>query len=94
MLGITLGQHLDEVAGIAIAVSGFGFGQQRETVWAEFDPRSNRTFELLDCGENAEVVVHPVCDMDLPESRNMSVLLAFEWTQADPQMFCLNDIAL
>ena len=36
---------------------------------------------------------HTVCDIDPDEVANMTVLLAFEWTHADPHSFHLNDIA-
>ena len=37
--------------------------------------------------------MHTVCDIDPDEKANMKFLLAFEWTQAAPQRFCLNDTA-
>ena len=37
--------------------------------------------------------VHSVRDIDPDESVNMSILLAFERTQAAPQSLCLNDAA-
>ena len=49
----------------------------------------------MDCGENAEglVFVHTVLEMDPGEPSNMTVLLAFEWTQGASQSFRLNDFA-
>ena len=41
----------------------------------------------------AVVVVHTLCDIDPDELANMSRLLAFEWIQATPQSFWLNDAA-
>ena len=43
-----------------------------------------------DAGENVDVV-HP--DIDPDEPSNMRFFLAFEWTQAAPQSFFLNDFA-
>ena len=37
--------------------------------------------------------VHTDSDTDPGEPRNMQSLLAFEWIQAAPQSFCLNDVA-
>ena len=37
--------------------------------------------------------MHTVADIDPGEPSNMAVLLAFEWTQAAPQRFCVNDLA-
>ena len=34
-----------------------------------------------------------LCDIDPDDPENMSRLLAKEETQADPQSFCLNDVA-
>ena len=48
---------------------------------------------FLECGENATVVVHAVVDTDPEEPANMSLLLAFVWTQAVPQSFCVKDVA-
>ena len=39
------------------------------------------------------VCVHSNGDIDPGDPANMSLLLAFEWTQASPQSFCLNDLA-
>ena len=39
------------------------------------------------------VVVHAVDDIEPGEPANMIVLLAFEWTQAAPQSFRVNDAA-
>ena len=36
---------------------------------------------------------HTVCEIDPGEPTNMSCMLAFEWTQAAPQSFCVNDVA-
>ena len=48
----------------------------------------------MDCGENAEaVLVHTVLDIDPDDPANITVLLAFEWTQADPQSFLWNNVA-
>ena len=45
-------------------------------------------------GENTVgVVVHIVLDIDPDEPANMPLLLTFELTQADPQSFCLKDVA-
>ena len=40
-----------------------------------------------------EVDVQTVDDIDPGEPKNMSFLLAFEFTQAAPQSFFLNDVA-
>ena len=37
--------------------------------------------------------LHVVCEIDPDEPANMVVLLAFEWTQAAPQSFRLNNFA-
>ena len=37
--------------------------------------------------------VHTVRDIEPGESENMLPFLALEWTQADPQSVCLNDVA-
>ena len=53
---------------------------------------------VVDCGENnlgvAKVFVGVgVHTIDPGEPENISFLLAFDWTQAAPQSFCLNDFA-
>ena len=48
---------------------------------------------VLDCGENAEVIVRAVYDIEPDEPANKTVFLAFEWTQVSPQSFCWNNIA-
>ena len=55
----------------------------------------------LDCGKNTWNVVmlivgadeHTVCEIDPGDPWNMNFLVAFEWTQADPQRLWLNDDA-
>ena len=56
--------------------------------------RGENTRVVLDFGENAEVVAaHTVCDIDPDDPSNIKLLLAFEWTQAAPHIFRLNDTA-
>ena len=43
----------------------------------------------LDCGESTQSVF----DIDPDDPANISFLLAFEWTQVAPQIWCLNDAA-
>ena len=47
----------------------------------------------VDGRENTGVVAHVVEDIDPDELANMENLVAFEWTQASPQSFCLNEVA-
>ena len=59
-------------------------------MWASTAPLSSS----LDCGENAaEAAVHTVRDIDPNDPANMALLLAFEWTQAEPQSFRVNNVA-
>ena len=55
--------------------------------------RGENTRVVLDFGENTRVVAHTVCDIDPDDPSNIKLLLAFEWTQAAPHIFRLNDTA-
>ena len=47
---------------------------------------------VLECGENAGMGVHVICDIDPDDRVNIECLLAFERNKAAPQIFRLNDV--
>ena len=55
--------------------------------------RGEKAEVVLDFGDTTGVVAHTVCDIDPDDPSNIKFLLAFEWTQADPQSLCSNDVA-
>ena len=88
-----LGDNLRH-ASTALLSSALDFGENTEVVATEVvGTRGVGTGTVGTGAVGTGVGVHTVSDIDPDEPANIELLLAFEWTQAAPQSFCLNDVA-